>query len=228
MSLVARYGPGSAPVASSSSVVDVVDVVAAATSEPVAADPAMLERPRCDTCSWASVAGPCPGKGGATCSERERFERLARDGHANGAELERLEALRAADPVAVIVAPVHASSSADPAPSSSPVDLARMPYNYVTGAEYRGKNIDRLIDAAMVGGYSGHAWAGFQQWITLGRVVRKGEHGTACVTVIGDRSSSSDAGVEAGPYKGEQKKGRGVRGFRVFHYDQTTELEGEA
>lgn len=115
MSLVAKYGavvatPAPvAPPSSSVGAVDEIDMLAAATVESVVADPAMLERPRCETCSWASVAGPCPGKGGATCSERERFERLARDGHANGPELERLEALRAADPVAVIVAPVGAS-----------------------------------------------------------------------------------------------------------------------
>lgn len=89
-----------------------------------------------------------------------------------------------------------------------------VPYNAVTGATYRGKNIGRLVGAEVDGGYGPGGWAGFQQWLTVDRVVRKGEHGTACVTVMVDKTED-----------GEPSKSRGVRGFRVFHYDQTTELD---
>lgn len=95
--------------------------------------------------------------------------------------------------------------------------------NEVTGALYRGGNVGRLEGAEGDCGYDvTHGWAGYRQWLTVGRVVRKGEHGTACRTVIGDRKAREDVAQD-----GEQtltKTGRGVRGFRVFHYDQTVEL----
>lgn len=89
-------------------------------------------------------------------------------------------------------------------------------FNETTGAEYQGKNVDRLFYAEIEHGYDEtRGWAGYRQWLEAGRVVRKGEHGTPCMTVItvddGDRSA------------------RKPRGFRVFHYDQTVELtEAEA
>lgn len=109
------------------------------------------------------------------------------------------------------------------------VDVDEAPANAVTGAQYGGRNIARLQEAQLIGGYGPGGWAGFQQWLTVGRVVRKGEHGTACVTVIGTRATSSaDSASSNGPeIEGSRKgKGRGVRGFRVFHFDQTTELKG--
>jgi antirestriction protein ArdC len=85
--------------------------------------------------------------------------------------------------------------------------------NEVTGAEYRGRNVERLMTAAVSAGYNpDRGWAGFTQWRSVGRTVRKGEHGTPCFTVV-----SVD----------KDKNGRGTtkpRGFRVFHYDQTEEL----
>src|SRR6266699_5135443 len=89
--------------------------------------------------------------------------------------------------------------------------------NEVTGQPYQGKNILRLKVAEAENGYpSSHGWAGFKQWLEVGRVVRKGEHGTACGTVM----TSKDA--EGRPTS------KGYRGFRVFHYDQTTELKVSA
>lgn len=83
--------------------------------------------------------------------------------------------------------------------------------NETTGAEYRGKNVDRLLMAEAEHGYGDeHGWAGFHQWLGAGRVVRKGEHGTACMTVV---TVTDDKGSARKP-----------RGFRVFHYDQTQEL----
>lgn len=87
--------------------------------------------------------------------------------------------------------------------------------NEVTGAEYKGKNVLRLIGAELEHAYDdAHGWAGFRQWLSVGRVVRKGEHGTSCLTVMTDKKDADG-----------QTTGRGVRGFRVFHYDQTMPLE---
>jgi antirestriction protein ArdC len=92
-----------------------------------------------------------------------------------------------------------------------------LPRNAVTGAYYRGKNVDRLLSAAEEAGYVGAEWAGFKQWLSVGRVVRKGEHGTGCITVVGEMR---DEGAATTRSTGK----RGVRGFRVFHRDQTDEL----
>lgn len=87
-----------------------------------------------------------------------------------------------------------------------------VPYNAVTGADYRGRNVDRLVGAAAAAGYDlARGWAGYRQWVDAGRCVRKGEHGTACMTVV------SVTDPKAGPV-------RKPRGFKVFHYDQTVEL----
>lgn len=112
--------------------------------------------------------------------------------------------------VSVTAAEIIEAAAPDPVFTASDVTLPR---NAVTGAEYRGGNIMRLVSAEVEHGYGSGGWAGFKQWLSVGRVVRKGEHGTACITVI--------AGKEGEEGKA---KGRGVRGFRVFHYDQTTEL----
>lgn len=103
------------------------------------------------------------------------------------------------------------------------------PYNAVTGARYRGKNVGRLLEVELERGYGSGGWAGFQQWITAGRVVRKGEHGTSCITVIGGSKDDAPAPVDAPAGSSTTaRKGRGVRGFRVFHFDQTTELAGSS
>lgn len=90
--------------------------------------------------------------------------------------------------------------------------------NAVTGAQYQGKNIDRLLTATVQNGYNpDKGWAGFHQWRTVGRTVRKGEHGTPCMTVVTvGRDKETGAGGTTAP-----------RGFRVFHFDQTDELPSE-
>ena len=92
------------------------------------------------------------------------------------------------------------------------------PFNAVTGNEYRGGNILRLMMVQEVENYDSRmGWAGFQQWRTIGRTVRKGEKGTSCLTVI-----TVDRGADK---KGETRK---ARGFSVFHYDQTEPLPESA
>lgn len=95
-------------------------------------------------------------------------------------------------------------------------DTLAMPYNATTGAEYRGGNIERLLMAEIGNGYGNGGWAGFHQWIEAGRVVRKGEHGTHCLTVVTVDEKKTD---------GTAKTTRKPRGFVVFHYDQTDELQ---
>jgi len=86
------------------------------------------------------------------------------------------------------------------------------PFNAVTGVDYQGGNITRLLIAEGSNAYSERGWAGFAQWRTIGRTVRRGEHGTPCLTVVNvvDKKTGRDK--------------RSARGFRVFHFDQTEEL----
>lgn len=105
-----------------------------------------------------------------------------------------------------------------------------VPWNAVTGAQYGGKNVQRLLMAEAEQGWeTAGGWAGFKQWLSVGRVVRKGEHGTACITVIGRNGTESEMARSVTDSResgaGGKKKGGGVRGFRVFHFDQTCELE---
>lgn len=103
------------------------------------------------------------------------------------------------------------ATAAQVAAIAGPVDTGddfEIPRNALTGAEYRGRNIPRLLVAAAEHGYNGPEWAGFTQWRKLGRTVRKGEHGTACLTVV-----TCDDGKTR------------PRGFKVFHRDQTGEIE---
>jgi antirestriction protein ArdC len=88
-----------------------------------------------------------------------------------------------------------------------------VPHNAVTGDLYHGKNVIRLLAAAAANDYPTDQWAGYGQWQTAGRQVRKGEHGTACVRVI------AGTDIESG------KARRGVRGFRVFNIAQTDPTE---
>jgi antirestriction protein ArdC len=85
--------------------------------------------------------------------------------------------------------------------------------NEVTNTSYQGRNVIRLCAAESEHSYDdSRGWAGYKQWLTVGRVVRKGEHGTPCMTVVtvGD----------------EEHRTTKPRGFRVFHYDQTVQLDG--
>lgn len=89
-----------------------------------------------------------------------------------------------------------------------------MPYNPTTGIEYKGKNIMRLLIAEAENAYGDGGWAGYTQWQRAGRQVRKGEHGTACMTVVRVGADENGRGGKTAP-----------RGFRVFHFDQTDAVE---
>ena len=87
--------------------------------------------------------------------------------------------------------------------------------NAVTHVEYRGNNVGRFLAAAAAAGYGPGGWAGYRQWASVGRQVRKGEHGTTGIKVV----SVPD------------RKGGGTRtvpsSFRVFHFDQTEPITAE-
>lgn len=154
----------------------------------------------------------------AMSAELEGIDKLARE-----------HAAAAAPAIVAGFGPIGIEAGAlEEAPSSSgdvwSPKVDAVPRNAVTGAAYRGGNVVRLLAAEEEHGYrSGAGWAGFGQWRSVGRVVRKGEHGTACIAVTG---GGKEAGEESAPSSSDKKKrrGGGVRGFRVFHFDQTCEL----
>ena len=88
-----------------------------------------------------------------------------------------------------------------------------VPFNATTGTPYKGGNVLRLLVAADTAGYGPGGWAGYRQWLAAGRQVRKGEHGTACLTVV-KVTDSRTGRLKSAP-----------RGFRVFHVDQTEPVE---
>ena len=53
-----------------------------------------------------------------------------------------------------------------------------IPYNKVTGVEYKGRNIAILLSR----GYESQEWATYLQWNEKGYAVKKGEKGTSCLT----------------------------------------------
>ena len=85
------------------------------------------------------------------------------------------------------------------------------PANAVTGKPYTGGNVVRLLSAELEHGFTskGASWAGYGQWLEVGRQVRKGEHGTVGrrVVIVTDKRSGKERKV--------------VKGFRVFHLEQT-------
>lgn len=93
-----------------------------------------------------------------------------------------------------------------------------LPYNAVTGTQYAGGNIMRLAIAEVEHDYSsGRGWAGYKQWLSVGRVVRKGEHGTPIAAMGSKVVDNGDGTTSVTTFPGKAR--------RVFHFDQTTELE---
>lgn len=89
--------------------------------------------------------------------------------------------------------------------------------NETTGHQYQGGNIQLLAAAAFDNGYStDHGWAGFNQWKSAGRVVRKGEKGTRILMMVPKKIGELEDGTDVKKMTGRTKT--------VFHYDQTEEL----
>jgi hypothetical protein len=203
------------------------------------AEIAPAELVHCAGCSWQyRPAADCPGRGGFACSDRDAIAK--RETLEPAHELETVSAEIAPAPAELVMSGEELRADhtgrrpGDPPvidTGALPAGALEHPRNAVTGAQYGGRNIEKLRQAAYQAGYGRGGWAGFQQWLTVGRVVRKGEHGTSCLTVMGDRkkagdaSSSTSAKTSTDSSSSTARKGRGVRGFRVFHFDQTCELE---
>jgi antirestriction protein ArdC len=103
--------------------------------------------------------------------------------------------------------------------TSSALDTS-LPHNPTTGKNYRGTNVDALVDAQDAAGYPTPEWAGFGQWKKAGRVVAKGQTNTQIIFMVPK--------IDKKTKKPVIKNGKPVlikRTLRVFNMAQTVELE---
>ena len=90
-------------------------------------------------------------------------------------------------------------------------------YNALTGSGYSPKNVDRLMAE-----YDGPETdqpirvAGFRQWLKVGRVVRKGQHGHKIAMMVAKKVKAKD---------GETERKQVMKLTTVFFEHQTTELQ---
>ena len=95
--------------------------------------------------------------------------------------------------------------------------------NPTTGKEYQGGNITRLQDCCDSNpAYITGAFATFRQWLSVGRVVRKGEKVAARLVACG---SDTLAPVKGEPVGTVAHKRGFLKSFGVFALEQTTTLE---
>jgi antirestriction protein ArdC len=99
-----------------------------------------------------------------------------------------------------------------------------LPYNARTGNLYSGSNVPTLFQAGEDKYYKDLRWAGFNQWLEVGRVVRKGETSTKIMMVV-DYTRKDAEGAPKVDAQGETSKGRSVRTVPVFNYEQTDEID---
>lgn len=81
--------------------------------------------------------------------------------------------------------------------------------NFITREPYSGKNA--LTLAIVAASYPTPEFLTFRQALSVGRCVRKGEHGTSILKVVQNEDK-------------EGKTRRGVRGYTVFNIAQTDAL----
>ena len=84
-----------------------------------------------------------------------------------------------------------------------------LPYNAATGFCYTGDYSLRILGATS---YESREWAGFRQWLSLGRVVRAGQHSTVLL-------------MPTATPEGEKQR---FKQCRVFNRDQTQEAQRES
>lgn len=113
-----------------------------------------------------------------------------------------------------------------PVATNSEAAALGLPYNARTGNEYTGSNVPTLFQAGEDKSYNDLRWAGFNQWLEVGRVVRKGEKSTKIMMVVDYTRKDAD-GAPRVDADGETSKGRSVRTVPVFNYEQTDELDAE-
>jgi antirestriction protein ArdC len=88
------------------------------------------------------------------------------------------------------------------------------PINAITRTPYTGKNA--MVLAAVGVGYPSSEWLTFRQALSIGRCVRKGEHGVGILKI-----------VEGKPDPKTGKTRKGPRGYTVFNIAQTDELASQ-
>jgi antirestriction protein ArdC len=89
-----------------------------------------------------------------------------------------------------------------------------MSMNPVTNRVFTRGNEEKLAVAGEEAGWQSGQWATYKQWISIGRVVRKGQTGTRCLLPKVEKTSE---GTEIATSKI-------VKGFTVFAFEQTDEL----
>lgn len=104
--------------------------------------------------------------------------------------------------------------------SAEAVTVEQLPYyNALTRQAYSAKNATLLHEAATLAGIECKAVAGFRQWLELGRVVKKGQHGTKIYMVVDKKDDATNK---------ESDKHKVVKGATVFFHTQTIPLEGQS
>lgn len=91
-------------------------------------------------------------------------------------------------------------------------------YNALTRQVYSPKNAALLYEAAALAGIEGKAVAGFKQWLELGRVVKKGQHGTHIFMIVERRDDPNNA---------DSEKRKVPKGAVVFFESQTKPIDGD-
>ena len=89
-------------------------------------------------------------------------------------------------------------------------------HNPVAGTPFTGKNVGTLDESADFHGYRSRAWAGFRQWIKMGRVVAKGQKATKIIMVVAAKEKGAN---------GSDTKVRRIKSISVFNFEQTVVLE---
>ncbi len=91
------------------------------------------------------------------------------------------------------------------------------PANATTGRLYRGINVLLLNLQAMAHGYSASRWLTFQQALSVGASVRKGEHGTQ---VVFFKLHEFESGAQPDSSTADRRVVPLLRAFTVFNVDQ--------
>lgn len=107
--------------------------------------------------------------------------------------------------------------------SSPQNDNSQEHVNTLTNTPYSASNQALLEMHAMQFALNSHQWAGFRQWLTLGRQVKKGEKGCAIMMVCEKKEEENDTQQE----ESETKKRRVVKTIYVFNKEQTQQSEDE-
>lgn len=88
---------------------------------------------------------------------------------------------------------------------------SKLAFNPSTETVYSPKNTSILEDTP----FDNPEWAGFRQWLSLGRAVKKGEKGTQIFMVCTKKVENR---------KGEIKEKEVVKRINVFNREQTKEI----